>query len=406
MRKQIIVNNDGFSAFYGGRFDSREALEEYIHSFAGTDVTIIEWCLGPSDGSFTYDTAVGEVLGENVPEDALAKLRRGDRLAAETVQRLIAQGHDPLAVVARQAREDGIKLFASMRMGPFYAEPYAEVFNGSFYARNQHLRIVLPNGELPEPGNNTTPDYTVQRPNLSYVYPRVRQFFLDVFDDACRRDLAGVNLDFVRNFPFFGYEKPLVESFVSKYGTQPPGDDPELWWRHRATYMTQLVRDLRAQLDVTEERLGHDLEISARVDYQHYLEWGLDIETWMREGLLDILIVTRAGRGGFNIFDLEPFVTMAEGTGCRVVAGEESIMRGHDLTPEEDRRLQRGETVVRESRAMSTLEYCRRAVQWYQQGADGIHIFNGPAEMETVRVLGSLEKVRAYLAAHDTQAVE
>ena len=109
--KDVVVNNDGFSSFFGGGLKTKEDLQSIVSRFKGTDVTIFEWCLGPCGGVFTYDTNVGDVLGDGITDEVYGKLRPGDRLAAETVQRLIAEGNDPLAIVAEQGKADGIHIF-------------------------------------------------------------------------------------------------------------------------------------------------------------------------------------------------------------------------------------------------------------------------------------------------------
>jgi len=384
--KEIVINNDAFSSFFSGALKTKEDLQKFVDKFKDTDLTIIEWCLGPCGGVFTFDTKVGDVLGDGITEEVYAKLRRGDRLAAETVHRLIAEGNDPLAIVAEQGKKDGIEIFASLRMCPFYGPPYDVFLNGSFWRNNQDKRIVDINGR-------------VVSPHLSYAYPEVRQFWLDILAEAAQRDIMGINLDYLRHPPFFGFEKLLVEGFKARYGVNPPGKNPELWWRYRAEFMTDFVRKLRAQTDEAAKRLGHPIRISARVDHNDYLKQGLDIETWIKEGLIDILIVSEHGLGGFE-FDLAPFRKMCAGTTCKLFFGEETITAGHDLTPEEDRRLARGEKLKLERGSLSTRQFAERALRWYSEGADGIHIFNGPGDIETLKILGSVEKIKAYLKEH------
>lgn len=388
--REVIVNNDGFSAFFSGAFVTREDLEQWVHQYRDTDVTVLEWCPGPCGGVFTFDTQVGDVLGEGVTDEQFEELRRGDRRAAETVQRLIAEGNDPLRVVTQQAEEDGIALFVSLRMCPFYGSTYEGYLNGSFWHENPDLRIVNRGGGL--------------HPHMSYAYPQVREFFLDVLSEAMRYDIRGVNLDFLRHPPFFGFEPVLVEGFEAEHGVVPPGPEPEQWWRYRAQFMTQFVRDLRGRLDEAAERLGHPLRISARVDHDDYLRQGLDVETWVNEGLLDMLIVSEHGQlGGFE-FSLQPFVEMLEGTDCRLLFGEEAITAGHDLTPEEDRRLARGETLDLERGSLSKADHCRRALRWYAEGADGVHIFNGPGDFSTLLCLGSAARAKACLQETQVEA--
>jgi len=96
-----------------------------------------------------------------------------------------------------------------------------------------------------------------------------------------------------------------------------------------------------------------------------------------------MLIVSEHGLGGFE-FGLQPFVEMLEGTDCTLLFGEEATTSGHDLTPEEDKRLARGEKVERERGSLSKVDHCRRALRWYAHGADGVHIFNGPTDFSTL----------------------
>ena len=49
---------------------------------------------------------------------------------------------------------------------------------------------------------------------------------------------------------------------------------------------------------------------------------------------------------------------------------------------------------------MSAVQFGERALRWYAAGADGVHIFNGPGEFETLNFLGSVEKIKAYLEDH------
>lgn len=388
--RDVIVNNDGFSAFWSGAFSTAEDLQEWVHRYQDTDVTVLEWCLGPCGGTFSFDTEVGDVLGEGVTDEEFEKLRRGDRRAAETVQRLIAEGNDPLRVVTEQAEEDGIPLFVSLRMCPFYGKTYEDFLNGSFWHENPDLRIVNQGGGL--------------HPHMSYAYPEVRQFFLDVLSETMQYDIKGVNLDFLRHPPFFGFEPVLVEGFQAEHGVEPPGPEPEKWWRYRAQFMTRFVRELRQRLDEAEQQLGHPLRISARVDHDDYLQQGLDIETWIDEGLLDMLIVSEHGQlGGFE-FSLQPFVEMLEGSDCTLLFGEEATTSGHDLTPEEDKRLARGEKLELQRGSLSKTDHCRRALRWYARGADGVHIFNGPKDFSTLYCLGTAAKARACLEEAEAQA--
>ena len=74
--------------------------------------------------------------------------------------------------------------------------------------------------------------------------------------------------------------------------------------------------------------------------------------------------------------------------------GEIAGLKGHDLQPHEEKAMAEGKKVDRTSRHMTIQEYCERAARWYEQGADGIHVFNDPFNYDLFRVLGDPEKCR------------
>ena len=94
------------------------------------------------------------------------------------------------------------------------------------------------------------------------------------------------------------YEKPIVDAFKAKTGRDPltiPNDD-EAWMRFRPDYNTNCVRRVRelirstnpnVQLGVMVRGIGHG---GAQHKGNPYRESLLDVTTWAREGLIDLLI--------------------------------------------------------------------------------------------------------------------
>jgi hypothetical protein len=198
---------------------------------------------------------------------------------------------------------------------------------------------------------------------------------LSIIREAVGYGVDGLNLDFVRHPPFFGYEAVLTDGFERLYGIDPktlPEDDPR-WFDFRAGIMTDFVRNCRDILD----EAGADLRLSVRIDADGWCKQACDVPRWIREGWVDILVVTRHGLGGFEI-DLEPFVEMCRGTDCRLFFGEEHTTAGHDLTPEEDKRLARGEKLDVVNEALTPAQYRNRTQRWVHEGAVGVHVFNAP----------------------------
>ena len=195
--------------------------------------------------------------------------------------------------------------------------------------------------------------------------------------EVLERDVDGVDFDFLRHPPFVGYEAEAVRAFTAKHGIDPltlPESD-ERWLRFRAGYMTEFMRQARAEVDAASKRKGKVLGLSVRIDQTKHLLHGCDVETWIKEGLVDILVVAQYGKGGYEL-DLRPFVEMVRGTPTLVLAGEEAAIGGRDPTPEDYAKLKPGEKLASTHTAMTLESYRERARRWYAQGAQGLHLFN------------------------------
>ena len=135
----------------------------------------------------------------------------------------------------------------------------------------------------------------------SYAFPEVRKFMLNILRDATERiDADGVNLCFVRGPHFLEYEQPILTAFSEKYHLDARSvkeDDPRLL-EVRASFMTEFVRNARDVLDDVGKKKGKHLELSVWVwpsDKPVWLggtplEEGLDVKSWIKEGLLDSVI--------------------------------------------------------------------------------------------------------------------
>lgn len=375
--KLVIVNDDGFSAFYSGRYKNADDLRRQIALYADTSVAVFEWCI-TSGSRVNYPSQTSELIGAGITDFG----RRGDQLAADTLRRLAAEGTDTLDVVARACRAHGIRCYATMRMNGDYAaspkdDSLTRQFNSDFWRAHPEFRVRGPKGE--------------DRTKLSYAYPEVRAFKLALLREAAARDIDGVALDFLRHPPFFGFEAPMVNAFRARHGIDPrplPVTDPR-WGPIRGEFMTTFLRDTRKLLDAAGAKHGRRLGLSARIDHREYAVLGCDIATWLKEGLLDYLVVGQRTLGGYE-FDLAPFVKLARdaGTGCAVLFGEEGIVSGHDRTAAEDKLIAAGKMVAPKRDSLSLAQYQQRATRWYAAGADGIHLFN-ESDRTVMRALGT-----------------
>ena len=376
--KLVIVNDDGFSAFFSGRYKNADDLRHQVASYADTSVAVFEWCI-TSGSRVNFPTPAAELISTGVTDFG----RRGDQLAAETLRRLSAEGVDTLSVVAQACRANGLLCYASLRMNGDYAaspkdDSLTRQFNSDFWRAHPEFRVRGPKGE--------------DRTKLSYAFPAVRAFKLALLRDAATRDIDGINLDFLRHPPFFGFEEPMVAAFREKHGIDPrplPATDAR-WGPIRAEFMTAFLRDTRTLLDAAGAKHGRRLGLSARIDHREYAVLGCDLATWLKEGLLDYLVIGQRTLGGYE-FDLTPYVKLARdaGTGCAVLFGEEGIVSGHDLTAAEDKLIKAGKMAAPQRDSLTLGHYQTRAARWYAAGADGIHLFN-ENNRAVMRALGTV----------------
>lgn len=359
----IVVNDDGFSAFHSGRYKTADDLRKAMLAFRDTQVAVMEWCVIAGSRA-NYPSKVTEILGTGMTEFP----RRGDKLANETLQRMADAGEHTLKILADACHETGIACYASLRMNGDYSanwmgEGIPNLFNSTFWRKHPELRITDAKGKAGA--------------RLSFAFQEVREFKLSILREVVEQDIDGINLDFQRHPTFFGFEKPMADAFKAKYGVEASTvrqDDPR-WFPLRYEQMTRFVRDVRRLLDEAGQRKGRHLGLSVRIDWQKYPTWGCDIGTWLKEGMLDYLVVGQYGLGGYD-FDIAPFVKMAHGSGCAVLFGEEATVKGHDLTPEEDRLIAAGKLKREPNTRLTREHYEQRAAKTRAAGAAGLHLFN------------------------------
>jgi hypothetical protein len=124
---------------------------------------------------------------------------------------------------------------------------------------------------------------------------------------------------------------------------------------HSAGYVTQFIREVRALLD---EKPGRELgvTISGRENggEAHYSENHCDVETWLREHLVNYIMAT-------------PYLHASLIAKWRRIAGD-SVHLWPDVMP----------------RAQSAASYAKLAKAYYAAGADGLCLWDG--ERRTARI--------------------
>jgi hypothetical protein len=297
--KRILAYNDG-EGMLRHFPTSKEDIWENIEPLAESDYAALYWgIVGEHVG---HPTKVARAYGEGIEEFSSEGLRRQHA----SLQLLLSKGINPLVAAMEYAQSIGLKFHLYQRMGAFAAfPPFDEVFGSRYYQEHPEFRCRTADGR------------TVMR--LSMAYAEVRAYMIAILREAAEFGLDGINLNFKRGAPFVVYEEPIISEFKREYGHDPRELDEwdQEWLRFRSRFITRFMRELRLTLDQVGKRLGKRLELSATThpSPQECLLFGVDLATWIKEGLVDRLMPMGFSHGGPEV-DFDFYLGLTKGTHC------------------------------------------------------------------------------------------
>ena len=207
--------------------------------------------------------------------------------------KLIADGHDLLQVYIDGARQCDMSIYAGFRMNDAHICDEARGWYGRSPQKIERPDLLI--GQAVPRGVHGAPWGFSWR--WDYAQQGVRERFLGLCDETLTRyDIDGVELDFSRAPPYFRSGEVYIHIPV----------------------MTEFVRSARAVV----ARHGADKRLIVRVPMGlgENLEAGLDTETWLREGLADIVALGSPGYCAHEI-DIARAVSCAGDSGVLVFAG-------------------------------------------------------------------------------------
>ena len=238
-RRRTIYHNDARHS-YLWYFDPPMHLEDAwipIDEVAGTAVDTFSYCVERGDGVF-YPTKVGKMF--SVEDGKPQSKHNYEWRAAACMLSLMERGLDPMQVLIDRAHEHGIDFFADLRL--------------------QRLGRMYPESELENGGGG-------------WAEERVRDLKYDI------------SRELVTDYPIQGLELDFTAAF---------GDGPHFYFKDGGTpentaTMTEWVRRVS---EMTRSRSGAPCQIGARIfpTEKGNLDQGLDVRTWLSEGLLDFVV--------------------------------------------------------------------------------------------------------------------
>ena len=271
--RRMIMNNDGhdFHRQYGTRpewaITAENMLSQRTLGLLNTHVDSIFYCTGVFN-SYTHKSDISAQRLDNGTTDG------------HLYTDLISQGRDSLEIMTDFCHQQSMEMFWSIRMNDNHdatREDYTSL----------EWKLAHPDCLFGQKGDKLKHGKWSQ---LDYEKDEVREKFFRIIEDvATRYDIDGIELDFFRHLIFF---KAMSRG-------------EELRDEHREM-MTSFLRRIRQMTEEVAARRERPFLLAARlpdsVDFAHAA--GLDMETWLAEDLLDIMV-------GTSYFKLEPWENFA-----------------------------------------------------------------------------------------------
>ncbi|MDF1812448.1 MAG: HEAT repeat domain-containing protein [Verrucomicrobiales bacterium] len=240
---------------------------------------------------------------------------------------------DQLAVQA--ARQRGMEIWGMGTLWDWGSPADTPVFTDYPFCYESKLKL-----EHPEWAPMGKHGVRHQGGPIELAYPEARKALVDlVVRQAVNAGYDGLALlTYVENYSLrfeeeFGYSDPVVEDFKRQYKldlrTEPfrRGASREDWLRLRGSYVTAYLRELKAALEPHGIELGMVIDSN---DPSQPMSWNvpeltrtagaqfMDINTWVREGLVDELLIYGNNSGQSQMKALEDLQFLAKGTGTSV----------------------------------------------------------------------------------------
>ena len=344
-KRRIIVNGDSAVLMHPGASTVEGFLTPRLEALPGTPVTTISWSILAGDAP-SYDSRVQPIYGDG------QQLDRPDYMNtyAANLKALVDAGTCPLKIVTDFAHEHGMEAFASVRMNDVH-DSFVEGHLSRWKLDHREF-LVSTRGlqtAIAEPAFPSSRVANLYATALDFTHQVVRDRKFEIIEEVCLRyDLDGVELDFIRH--------PVLFKSIFEGGTITP---------EQVSLMTAFIRRVRGRMDEIGKERGRPFLLAVRTpdDLELSLGIGLDLEAWMREGLVDMLILG----GGYAHFAL-PVAKMAEAAHAYGVPLYPCINNPGQLMDGKG---------VEMTRALAT--------KWYAGGADGIYFWNLTAPWEQIR---------------------
>lgn len=343
----LVFNHNGDVSFVSNNPAEAEKLlkktVDYIHSL---EVKTLVYSIGAGSDVLYYPTKVASTMGwratKSEQQGAVLKTR------IENAKACLSAGMDAVKIAGTQARKNKMLFIPSLRMNDsrFTNDPQNSPYTGEFWLDNTSLTI-----------KNAPKAFKKEYANLlDYSHEKVRNHRLNIIFEAIDRNktnIDGFELDFSRIQVLFPDGKAEAGAHL----------------------ITAMLKKVREKLNANAKAQGRPMYLLARIppSAEACKQAGLDIDTWMKEGLVDMVSPSQ-------------LMTLAQDMPIQSIiakAHQYKVKVYPTLMPKSNFRVALNTALptlglnIRVGSQTATLEETvTAAVNYRQMGADGLYLFN------------------------------
>ena len=285
-KRRVIFNDDNGAVGREGVTTEQRYLNQRLDYIVGTQVDTICLSIMTRAEGLLYNAKVGDPAGkfltplsQTLAETGAMHYTEIFALKWNNLKSLFEAGTDPLKATVDFGRRHGMEVFASIRMNQVQ-----DSWTGDFYSpfKRAHPEYCLGVQGTYEKSDHRRLYWSA----FDYEHQGVRDYRVGMIEDICTRyDVDGIELDFWRWPMLF---KPSLDNKPVK--------------PRQVEIMTNFFRRIRKRMMEIEVERGKPLLLLMRAfdTEQANLKMGLDVRTYLKEGLIDILVVG----GDYNYFSI------------------------------------------------------------------------------------------------------
>ena len=323
--RRVIFNDDSAQQFRRGDYpynitDEQLFIDARTTPTFDTHVDTYVWCVGN---------------GADPPWGRWRELRD------DVIHPFLGSSERAADLIVDACHSNGMEVWGSLRINDLHDAGAGSLEDTNDPLKAQHPEYLIGKREDRELGTELIERHTWTA--FNFERPEVRGYRLEYIKrNAAGHDFDGYELDFTR--------------FIWNL---PQGRERDL-----SPLITDFIREVRSELNTIADKRGRPYTLVVHVmdSLETSVLLGLDVERWLSEGLVDVLVVGM-GFVPYN-FRLDEWLALGERYGLPIYPS---------LNTRPLFRLYR----ERMKRVSAWHEYIRAAAAWWwHNGADGVYLFN------------------------------